>query len=206
MLIRVALVDDQQHIHDAVQAVLRAVDDITLVGQAYGGEDALGLCQRTQPDIMLMDVVMPTMNGAEATQQVLGAFPALKVLVLSSFREYEYIKAMLDSGAVGYLVKDAIAQDLVPTLRSTASGNTVLSPDVVQTLLNPTAPANDFGLTERELEVLQAMASGQTYTEIARALHISNPTVRFHVNNLLHKFNVVTRSEVLVLAARHGLV
>src|SRR4051812_6344444 len=107
-LYRVVLVDDHQHVHDAVTAVLRSVRDIRLVGAVYRGEDAVTLISTTKPDLVLMDVVMPGMDGAEATRTVLAAHPQTKILVLSSFADYEHIRVMLDSGATGYLVKDVI--------------------------------------------------------------------------------------------------
>ncbi|MFW5748283.1 MAG: response regulator [Chloroflexota bacterium] len=207
--IRVLLVDDHPHIHDVVTRLLEAVDDILLVGQAYNGEDALRLCPKIAPDLILMDVVLPGMSGIEATQAVLERVPSVRVLVLSSYNEYEYIRAMLASGATGYLVKDALVDDLIMTIRSTIKGNTVLSPQVARLLIDPPSITDHpphFGLTERELQVLELLAQGYTNAQIAITLNISQPTVRFHLNNSLAKMNVDTRSEALVLAARTGLI
>jgi NarL family two-component system response regulator LiaR len=205
---RIIVVDDHQNIHDAITQLLKSASDIQLVGQAYRGEDAMRLCRMSRPDLVLMDVVMPGMSGVETTRALLKQQPGLKILVLSSFREYEYIKAMLDSGAIGYLVKDAIAQDLINTIRNTIHGNTVFSPDIARMVLDPPSDAltQDFGLTDRERQVLEHMANGLTNGQIAVALGISQPTVRFHANNILLKLNVETRSEALVLAAKNGLV
>ncbi len=206
---RVVLVDDHQHIHDAVAALLKTVSDIRLVGHGYRGEDAVELARTTKPDLMLMDVVMPGMNGAMATQAVLAAYPGTKVLVLSSFVDYEAIKGMLDSGAIGYLVKDVIASDLIDTIRHICRGNTVVfSAEVAQVVLAPRVqdPAKDFGLTERERQILTHLAQGETNGDIAAALSISQPTVRYHINNILLKFKVDTRSEALILAAKNQLV
>jgi len=207
--IRIILVDDNQDIHDVVKKLIEQTNDITLVGQAYDGESGVSLCQIARPDLVLMDVVMPGMNGADATAAIMAQLPATKVLVLSSFHEYEYIRTMLDSGAIGYLVKDGFAQDLVETIRSTVRGNTVFSPQAAQAILAPLQSAYttppDFGLTERELEVLKHMADGLPYKSIAHELRISQPTVRFHVNNLLEKLQVETRSEALVFAAKYNL-
>lgn len=207
-LMRIILVDDQHQVHDAITQVLKHSSDIQLVGQVYRGEDAISLCRRARPDLVLMDVVMPGMSGIETTRALLKQQPNLKILALSSFREYEYIKAMLDSGAIGYLVKDAIAQDLINTIRNTIHGNTVFSPDVARVVLDPPSddPAVDFGLTDRESQVLEHMANGLTNGQIAAALGISQPTVRFHNNNILLKLKVETRSEALVLAAKNRLV
>jgi NarL family two-component system response regulator LiaR len=204
--IRVVLVDDHQHIHDAVISLLKTVDDIRLVGQAYQGDDALQICQLATPDLVLMDVVMPGLNGSQATRALLKQNPAVRVLALSSYSEYEHIKDMLDSGATGYLVKNAIAEDLINTIRATHRGNTVLSPEVTRTLFAPPSDhPPDFELTDRELQVLKLMAQGQTNGQIALALGITQPTVRFHINNILLKLKVDTRSEALVIAGKHHL-
>ncbi len=154
-----------------------------------------------------MDVVMPGLSGAGATRAVLEAFPSIKVLVLSSFREYDNIKEMLDSGAVGYLVKDAIIEDLISAIHATHTGHTVLSQEAAKALLTPAnASLPDYGLTDREVEVLRQMAEGNTDAQIAQALDISPSTIRFHQNNILHKMDVSTRSQALVTAARLGLI
>lgn len=207
-MIRVALVDDDPNVHEAVQAILRIADDITLVGQVYRGEEAITLCKTKQPDILLMDVVMQGITGAEATRAVVADFPTIRVLGLSSYQDYIYIKDLLDSGAVGYLVKHAIAEDLLDTIRATAQGQSVLSLDVTRTLLSPpkTDEAVTYGLTEREIEVLTHMALGKNNKEIAHNLQVSERTVRFHLGNILRKMAVETRSEALVLAAKGGIV
>ena len=206
--IRVILIDDQQAVHDTVSALMKTVDDMSLVAQGYRGEEAVDLCNLCHPDLLLMDVVLPSISGIEATKLVRKRFPKLKVLALSSFREYEYIKEMLDNGATGYLVKDALVDDLINTIRATHQGITTLSPEVTQLILSPPSPdtQQDFGLTAREYEVLQLMAEGRNNGQIAKALDISIATVRFHVVNLLQKMNVETRSEALVLAAKIDLV
>ena len=206
--IRVILIDDQQAVHDTVSALMKTVDDMSLVAQGYRGEEAVDLCNLCHPDLLLMDVVLPSISGIEATKLVRKRFPKLKVLALSSFREYEYIKEMLDNGATGYLVKDALVDDLINTIRATHQGITTLSPEVTQLILSSPSPdtQQDFGLTAREYEVLQLMAEGRNNGQIAKALDISIATVRFHVVNLLQKMNVETRSEALVLAAKIDLV
>lgn len=207
-VIRVLVVDDQPYVHDAVVTLLKNTPDIRLVGQAYGGMEAIKFCQMSHPDLILMDVVMPGMSGAETTRQLMHLHPRLKILVLSSYSEYEFIKEMLDLGAIGYLVKDAITHDLVNTIRSAAQGNMVLSAKAAKVLLNPShhSAVSDFGLTERERQVLNLMAKGNTNGQIALELRISEPTVRFHTNNILGKFNVETRSQALVMAAKNQLV
>lgn len=207
--IRLVIVDDSQTIHDIVRIVVGDVDDIDLVGHAYDGEAGVKLCEVAKPDLVLMDVVMPEMTGSAATAAIVRAAPGTKVLALSSFYEYEHIREMLNSGAIGYLVKDGIAQDLIATIRSTVLGNTVLSPEAAQVVLSGPQPddeAVDFLLTDRESQILRLIADGLTYNGIAHQLAISAPTVRFHVNNILEKMRVETRSEALVLAARYHLI
>lgn len=207
--IRIVVVDDNRDIHDIVRLLLKDKQDIELVGQAYDGEAALKLCQIAKPDLVLMDVILPTISGAETTRTILSLLPATKVLALSSFHEYEYIQTMFESGASGYLVKAALSQDLVTTIHDTMQGNAVLSPQAARALFAPTRQPSDvpdYALTEREREVLKLMADGLTYSGIAHALSISAPTVRFHINNILEKMSVTTRSEALVLAAKYSLV
>lgn len=207
--IRIVVVDDNQDIHDAVRHLLKNEVDIELIGQAFDGDSALKLCKVAKPDLVLMDVVLPGIDGVETTQSLLQILPNVKILALSSYNEYEFIRQMLDSGAIGYLVKDALSQDLVTTIHDTMQGNTVLSPQVLTTVFSSDKHETntlDFSLTERELEVLTLMAQGLTYAGIAHELTISSPTVRFHVNNILEKMAVETRSEALVLAAKNNLI
>lgn len=207
--IRLVIVDDNQDIHDSIRHIIANDDDIMLVGQALNGESGLKLCQIAKPDIVLMDVILPEMTGAETTVAILKRLPETRVLALSSFREYEHIRMMLESGSIGYLTKDSLVQDLVTTIRSIMLGNTVLSSKVADTIFQTVASNDkfdDFNLTKRELQVLKLMAKGLTYKIIARELRISIPTVRFHGNNILEKLEVKTRSQALVLAAKHKLV
>lgn len=205
--VRVLLVDDQQDIHDMILVLLKDVESIRLVGQAYNGHDALHLCQSTEPDLILLDVVMPAMDGVETARQIKATCPACKILVISNYDEYDYIKALLDSGAVGYIVKTALVEDLIPTILAAMQGNTVLSPMVMRQLLDPPKDSVPrLNLTGREAEVLTLMCSGSSDRQIAAELNISPATVRFHFKNMLHKLQVETRSELLVLAAKGGLV
>lgn len=203
---RVVLIDDDPNIHDAVEVLLKTVHDLQLVGRAFNGEIGIQLCRVAKPDIILIDVVMPGLSGQEVTSAIMKILPTVKIVALSSYHEYEQIRAMLNSGAIGYLVKHGLVQDLIPTIRSAMKGNTILSPQVAQTLFAPTTNSSDFGLSDRELEVIKLMAQGMTYDNIALTLQISKPTVRFHVNNILEKMQVETRSEALVLAAKNELV
>ena len=204
--IRVILVDDHQQMHQIVRATLGATTDIKLVGQGANGKEGIALCEQHQPDIVLMDVVMPVMDGIEATKVLHERLPAIKVLVLSSFHDHESVYAMLRNGAVGYLVKSSLAQDLTETIRSTFHGKMVFSSEVGAELLSPPQPTLNFHLTDRELEVLLQMAEGLTNQQSAQKLSISQSTLKYHMTNIFQKLGVQTRSEALVLAAKNNLI
>jgi len=204
--IRVVLVDDHAQMHKLVQTILGATPDIKLVAQAANGQEGIVLCEQYQPDIALMDVVMPVMDGIQATKLLHERFPSVKVLVLSSFQDHESVYAMLRNGAVGYLTKSTLSQDLVGTIRTTFQGKMVFSRDVVDQLVSPSQPKIDFHLTDRELEVLVLLAEGLTNQQSAGKLSISQSTLKFHMTNIYQKLGVQTRSEALVLAAKHNLI
>jgi NarL family two-component system response regulator LiaR len=204
--IRVVLVDDHHQMHQIVRATLGATTDIKLVGQGANGQEGIALCEQHQPDIVLMDVVMPVMDGIEATKVLHERLPAVKVLVLSSFQDHESVYAMLRNGAVGYLVKSSLAQDLAETIRSTVHGKMVFSSEIGAQLMSPPQPVVDFHLTDRELEVLVMLAEGLTNQQSAQKLSISQSTLKFHMTNIFQKLGVQTRSEALVLAAKNNLI
>ena len=204
--IRVVLVDDHAQMHRIVHTILAATTDIKLVGQGANGQEGIALCEQDQPDIVLMDVVMPIMSGIEATKVLHERFPAIKVLVLSSFQDHESVYAMLRNGAVGYLTKSSLAQDLAETIRATLQGKMVFSSEVGAQLVSPPQPAVDFHLTDRELQVLVLMAEGMNMPEMAAKLVVSPATAKFHMENICRKLGVRTRSEALVVAAKNNLV
>lgn len=210
-VIRVLLVDDHRHIHEIVTAILAEVSDIQLVAQASNGQEALLLCQEYHPDIVLMDIVMPIMNGLEATQVIRQRYPEIKILVLSSYQDNDSVYGMLERGAIGYTLKSALARDLVNTIRMIHAGNTVLSSEIAQVALqqgklNHLKRTHEFKFTHREFEILQLMAQGLNNDAIARQLVISRSTVKFHIANVIEKMGVKTRAEAIVLAARNNLV
>jgi NarL family two-component system response regulator LiaR len=204
--IRVVLVDDHAHMHRVVQTTLGAVVDIDLVGQGANGQEGITLCAQYRPDIVLMDVVMPVMDGIEATKVLHERYPEIKILVFSSFQDHESVHAMLQNGAVGYLLKGSAAEDLADTIRATVQGKMVFSSEIGAHLLLPPQPAVDFHLTDRELEVLVIMAEGLTNRQSALRLSISQSTLKYHMNNIYQKLGVQTRSEALVVAAKNNLV
>lgn len=206
--IRVVLIDDHRQLHDIVAALLKGVAEIVLVGQGANGQDALHLCAELLPDVILMDVIMPVMNGVEATRLIHERFPQIKILVLSSFHDHESVYSMLRNGAVGYLLKGELSQDLVHTIRTTHQGQVVFSPEIAARLIHPptSTTVQRFRLTDRELEILVLMAEGLTVGQIGHRLTISQSTVKFHTTNILDKLGVQTRSEALIFAAKHNLV
>lgn len=204
--IEVVLIDDHLQIHTIVSTLLSPTPDIKLVGQGANGEEAIQLCEQCQPDVVLMDVIMPVMDGVEATKQILQRFPEIKVLVLSSYKDHESVYTMLRNGAVGYLTKTNLSKDLVETIRTTFAGKMVFSRDIVDQLVAPSQPMADFHLTDRELEVLVLMAAGLNMPKMGAQLVISPATVKFHVENICQKLGVGTRSEALVIAAKNNLI
>jgi NarL family two-component system response regulator LiaR len=204
--IRVVLIDDHAQMHRIVRTILDATSDIELVGQGANGQEGIVLCEQYQPDIVLMDVVMPVMDGIEATKTLHERLPATKILVLSSFQDHESVHAMLHNGAVGYIVKSSLAEDLAETIRATFQGKMVFSSEVGVHLMAPPQPAVDFHLTDRELEVLVLLAEGLTNRQSALRLSISQSTLKYHMANIYQKLGVQTRSEALVLAAKNNLI
>ncbi len=205
--IRVALIDDHRRIHELVAEIIKLTDDLELVAQGSTGEEALQLCASSAPDVILMDVLMPVMDGINATRLIHLAHPAVKILALSSFQDDDSVRAMIANGAIGYVLKGSIVHDLVSTIRATYMGKAVFSVEVTQTLMHGAAPSNQsFGLTDRELEVLRLVATGQNNGEIAAKLTISQSTVKFHLVNIMRKMKVETRAEAIVLSAKHNLL
>lgn len=206
--IRIILIDDHSRVHQAIAEMLDFIDDIVLVGQGSNGQEAVSLVAEHRPDLVLMDVIMPVMGGPDATRAIQQSFPGTKVLALSSFQDIDSVRAMLDAGAIGYVLKDGAVDDLADTIRTAHQGKAIFSAEVAQALLQPNddAPRQTYDLTERELEVLHCLADGLTHGQIADKLVISQSTVRYHSNNILAKMGVQTRSEAVALAVRSGLV
>jgi NarL family two-component system response regulator LiaR len=180
--------------------------EMKLVGQGANGKEGIMLCEQYQPDVVLMDVVMPVMDGIEATKLLQDRCPDIKVLVLSSFHDHESVYTMLRNGAVGYLTKNTLSEDLVSTILATKEGKSVLSKDVLKQIMSPPQESKNFHLTKRELEVLLLLAEGLTNQQSARRLSISQSTLKFHMTNIYQKLGVQTRSEALVLATKNNLI
>ena len=206
--IRVMIVDDHMMVRRGLATFLKVFDDLELSGEAENGEVAIQLCARVQPDVILMDMVMPIMDGAAATRVIRQQFPQVQVIALTSFKEGELIKNALEAGAIGYLLKDVTADDLVRAIRAAQRGRVTLSPEAAQILVEtanlPPVPGGD--LTEREREVLVLMIEGLNNTQIAGRLTVSPSTNKSHVSNILSKLGVASRTEAVTLALRNKIV
>lgn len=206
--VRVVLVDDHTMVRKGLALFLKAFDDLELAGEAESGAAAIQLCGEILPDVVLMDMVMPDMDGVSATRAIRQQFPSVQVIVLTSFKEGDLVKNALGAGAIGYLLKDVSADELARAIRAAYSGRSTLSPEAAQALVQSTNQTLDisFDLTEREHEVLVLMVEGLNNTQIAGRLIVSPSTVKSHVSNILSKFGVASRTEAVTLALRHGLV
>ncbi|HEX2998603.1 MAG TPA: response regulator transcription factor [Anaerolineales bacterium] len=207
-LIRVMLVDDHAMVRRGLATFLKIFDDLQLVGEAESGEAAVHLCAEVRPDVILMDMVMPDMDGAVATRLIRRQFPQVQVIALTSFKEGDLVKNTLEAGAIGYLLKDVSAEELARAIRSAHAGRATLSPEAAQALVETAnqPPAPGLDLTERELEVLALMVEGLNNTQIAGRLTVSSSTIKSHVSNILSKLGVASRTEAVALALRNHLI
>ncbi|MEJ2555223.1 MAG: response regulator transcription factor [Anaerolineae bacterium] len=206
--IRVVAVDDHAVVRNGIRFSLLAFDDLELVGEAESGEGALRLCNEVGPDVVLMDMAMPGMDGVAATRAIREQNPRVQVIALTSYREGERVKRALQAGAIGYLLKDAGIEDLAEAIRSAHAGRSTLAPAVVHALTEAAAepPSVGHDLTERQREVLALLVAGLSNAEIAERLTISLPTARFHVSTILSKLGAANRAEAAALGVKHGLI
>jgi NarL family two-component system response regulator LiaR len=206
--IRVLLVDDHAVVRSGLSAFLAAFEDLELVGEAGSGEEAVRLCDRLAPDVVLMDLVMPGMDGAEATRVIRAKHPEIQVVALTSFKETELVEGVLEAGAIGYLLKNVAAEDLAGAIRQARVGRPTLAPEAAQALIQARRQPRQVGfdLTDREREVLALMVEGLTNLEIAERLVVSRSTIKFHVSNVLSKLGASTRTEAVAVAVKDGLL
>jgi DNA-binding NarL/FixJ family response regulator len=216
-MIRVAIADDQGLVRAGFRVLVESAPDMTVVGQATTGREAVRLAAETHPDVVLMDIRMPELDGIEATR-LIGADPALggtRILILTTFESDENVVEAMRAGASGFLLKDAEPDDLLDAIRVVAQGEALLAPSVTRRLIaafvaaptrRPAAPARLGALTEREREVLALIASGMNNAEIAAALFVSTATVKTHVNRIMAKLGARDRAQLVVIAYESGLV
>jgi NarL family two-component system response regulator LiaR len=206
--IHVMLVDDHAVVRSGLGAFLLVYDDLELIGEAGGGEEAIRLCEQLQPDVVLMDLVMPGMDGAAATCAIRERWPHIQIIALTSFKEKGLVEGVLEAGAIGYLLKNVSADELAEAIRSAYAGRPTLAPEAAQALIWATREPLPLGddLTEREREILGLMVEGLSNPKIAERMVISRSTVKFHVSNILSKLGAASRTEAVALALQHDLI
>jgi NarL family two-component system response regulator LiaR len=210
--IRVLIVDDHSMVRRGLSTILKIKPDMQLVGEASNGREAVELCDRFQPDVVLMDLMMPEMSGAAATAAIRKQWPQIQIIALTSFQEKEMVREALQAGAIGYLLKNVSADDLVAAIREAHAGRSTLAPEAIQALIQAEpAPhiseqdlAAAFELTPREQEVLALMVEGLSNPGIAERLVVSRSTAKAHVSNILSKMGVSNRAEAIALALQYA--
>lgn len=210
---KVIICDDQAIVRDGLELLLKLERDMEVVGMAQDGDEALDLVAMTSPDLVLMDLKMPGMNGVEATRRIHALYPAVKILILTTFDDDEWVFDAVRAGASGYLLKDTPRHKVVEAMRGTVLGKTYVDPMVAGKLLDevvsqkeaPSTSRIDAKLTDREGDVLRLLAQGMTNADIADALHLAEGTVRNHVSAIFSKLDVQDRTQAAVIAIRHGL-
>jgi len=209
--IRVLVVDDHAVVRSGLSAFLTAFDNLELVGEAENGEDAIQKCARVHPDVILMDLMMPVMDGVTATRNIRERYPQVQVIALTSFKDDESVKDALKSGAISYLLKNASANDLAEAIQAAYEGQPTLSPEAAKALVKAAhakggkiKPGQD--LTQREREVLTFLVEGYSNPDIAKQLVVSHSTIKYHVSSILAKLGARSRTEAVAIAVKNHLV
>lgn len=207
--IRVIIVDDHDMVRSGLEVFLETCDDLELVGTASSGDEAIYLCGERQPDVVLMDLVMPgEIDGIAATRTIRKSYPDMQVIVLTSFKDKELIHEALQAGAISYLLKNVSIDELADAVRAAYAGRSTLAPEATRVLIEAATrpPAPGYDLTDREREVLALIVEGLNNREIAERLTISRSTVKNHVSNIFSKLDITSRTEAVALAIQHNLV
>jgi NarL family two-component system response regulator LiaR len=207
--IRVLITDDHAVVRNGLSSFLMAFDDFELVGEAKNGEQAVRLCQQLLPDVILMDLMMPVMDGISATRVIREKHPHIQIIALTSFKEREQVQAVIQAGAIGYLLKDITADELAKAIRLAHAGKPTLAPEAAEVLIQATRqpePVPGIDLTEREREVLALMVEGLNNQQISERMVVSLSTAKSHVSKVLAKLGVATRTEAVSFALKNDLV
>lgn len=209
-MIRILLADDHEMVRIGVSAYLQAQPDMDVVAEAVNGQEAVDMALQHKPDIILMDMVMPIMNGAEATREIVQKWPEAKVMIVTSFIDDDKVYPALEAGAISYLLKTSKASHIADSIRKTLSGDAVLEPEVTNKMMKRMRQGSEHALhedlTDREIEVLLLMAEGKTNQDIADTLFIALKTAKTHVSNILSKLEVSDRTQAVIYAFEHQLV
>jgi len=211
-VIRLMVVDDHPIVLQGTQALLAEIEDIEVVGLANNGKEAVALNKTLKPDVILMDLIMPEMDGIEAINQIIAEYPDTKILVLTSFITDDRVFPAIKAGALGYLLKDSIPNELVRAIRKVHRGEPALHPSIARKILqdiqevSPEEEVSIEPLTDREVEVLQLVAKGRDNQDIAEKLVIAEVTVRTHISRILNKLHLANRVQASLYALRHGLI
>lgn len=214
--IRVLIADDHQVVREGLSAILRTKEDIEVVGEVKDGTEAVEQARRLKPDVILMDISMPRMNGVEATRQIRREQPEIGVVVLTMYDDENYIYDLVKAGATGYLLKDSDSSQIVKAIKTVARGESLIHPSVASKILHEfTSMAQGKGqpvkkraqeLSDREVEVLKLVSDGKTNKEIANVLNLSEKTIKNHVRNIFHKLQVYDRTQAAIHGLRKGLI
>jgi DNA-binding NarL/FixJ family response regulator len=212
-IIRVAVVDDQRLFARGLSGLVELLPGVEVVGVAYNGEEAIALCRKEEPDVILMDISMPKMDGISATREIKALLPRAAVIILTGHEEDEHVFEGIKAGAQGYLLKDSEPEDLSRAIHTVYAGDTIIAPDLAQKMLTTFEGGRPGGsahlappLTERELEVIKALAQGMSDRQIAHSLGISEKTVRNHTSNIYRKLHIFDRTQAVIYAIREGVI
>ncbi|MGH7274994.1 MAG: response regulator [Nitrospiria bacterium] len=214
--IRVLIADDHQVVREGLSAILNAKEDIEVIAEAQDGVEAVEKAKEFKPDVILMDISMPRMNGVEATRRIKLEQPQIGIVVLTMYEEEEYIFELVKAGATGYMLKNSDSSQIIKAIRSTYQGESMLQPSVATKILSefshlsqrpaPKPTRTDQELTDREVQVIKLIADGKTNKEIANTLTISEKTVKNHVRNIFQKLEVDDRTQAAIFAIQRGLI
>ncbi len=208
--IRILICDDHAVVREGLRALISTEPDMTIVGEATNGESAVAAFRQLRPDVGLLDMVMPRMDGVETLKAILSEFPSARILILTSFSDDDMVFPAIKAGALGYLLKDSMPEELIRAIRSVNRGEASLHPSIarrlIQELTQPTPlPPTQEPLTEREMEVLRLVAKGYSNEEIGDALVVSERTARGHVSSILSKLHLANRTQAALYALREGI-